>query len=72
MTIKKKLRDLAGEEWDKWFEEVCINRHLTCKKCPFKGSYCDYSANESSWVNNKEIYNDNFLSKEIEMEEDYD
>ena len=72
MTIKKKLRDLTGEEWDKWLEKVCFNHHLMCKKCPLKGAYCDYSANESSWINNKDVYSDKFLNQEIEIEKDED
>lgn len=72
MTIKKKLRDLTEEEWDKWLEKGCFNNCFTCKKCPLKRAYCYRSTNESSWINNKDVYSDKFLNQEIEIEEDYE
>lgn len=62
---KKKLRDLTPEEWDKWRGSNCI----TCHKCIFERTICDKSWNYSSWINNKDIYNEKFLDQEIEVEE---
>lgn len=62
---KKKLKDLTPEEWDKWRGSSCI----TCHKCIFKRTICDKSWNDSSWINNKDIYNEKFLNQEIEVEE---
>ena len=61
----KKLRDLTCEEWDKWRDNNCT----TCYKCTFTNIICGKSWNDSSWINNKDIYSDKFLNQEIEVEE---
>ena len=61
----KKLRDLTPEEWNKWRDNNCTS----CYKCIFRNVYCDKSRNDTSWVNNKDLYSDKFLDQEIEVEE---
>ena len=60
--IKKKLRDLTPEEWDKWRRKNCGN----CRKCFFKNVVCNMR--DYSWVNHKDLYSDKFLNQEIEVE----
>ena len=64
---KKKLKDLAPEEWDKWKDKNCP--YNSCGKCIFKYTSCIRSRNKDSWINNKELYDDEFLDKEIEVKE---
>ena len=61
---KKKLRYLTPEEWDKWHRKNCGN----CNKCILNNVICGESWNESSWINNKDLYSDKFLNQEIEVE----
>lgn len=65
MKKKIKLRDLTKEQWDDWLR---INCCVECSNCPAKGGSCAESDDESVWINNKEIFNDKFLDKEIEIE----
>ena len=65
MKKKIKLRDLTKEQWDDWFR---INCCVKCDNCPAKGGSCDESDDESVWINNKEIFNDKFLDRKIEIE----
>ena len=62
---KKKLRDLTKEEWSKWLEKNCKNN--ICDECIFSNVVCSNA--DCSWVNNKYLYSDAFLNKEIEVEE---
>lgn len=63
MIINKKLRDVTKEEFEQWRNNTCSG--IFCKDCMFKSVICSGSP---SWVNNKEIFSDKFLNKEIEIE----
>lgn len=65
MKIKKKLRDLTPEEYANWHLKNCYINN--CAICPFKSVRCDIS--KKSWVDNKELFSDKFLTQEIEVEE---
>ena len=64
---KKKLRDLTGEEWDRWLKKNCGN--CNCDKCVFDRASCEASYSDRSWINNKDIYSEKFLNQELEVEE---
>ena len=64
---KKKLRDITPEEFDKWKKKNCSNGD--CNKCVFYKVNCYSSYVKNSWVNNKDLYSDEFLNREIEVEE---
>ena len=63
--IKKKLRDLTPEEWDKWQKKNCSN----CSKCIFANVLCYGSFVKESWIHHKDVYSDKFLNQEIELAE---
>ncbi len=63
---KKKLRDLAPKEFDKWQRKNCDC--IDCRKCLFANAVCYNSAFDNSWVNHKDLYSDKFLDQEIEVE----
>lgn len=67
MIIKKKLKDISLEEFKVWSIKNC--KQLSCEKCVFSKVCCDEFSN-NCWVNNKDIYSDNFLNQEIEIETD--
>lgn len=62
---KKKLRDLTIEEYKKWLEIGC-HRCDRCDNCVFKNVICMYD--ENCWVHHKDLYSDEFLDQEIEVE----
>ena len=47
----------------KWRDKNC---NYMCGKCPFSHVVCDCL---DSWINNKDLYSDEFLDQEIEVEE---
>lgn len=61
---KKKLRDLTPEEYEKWKGKNCDD----CEKCIFNGVVCGVYYSRS-WIHHKDIYCDEFLDQEIEVEE---
>lgn len=63
--IKKKLRDITPEEWDKWLKKNCGD----CSECIFRKALCSDSRKEESWINHKDIHSDKFLNQQIEVEE---
>ena len=65
MKIKKKLKDITFEEYKKWKLEVC-DSHVRCNTCLFNSVNC--STSEKSWVNNKNLYSNEFLNQKIEIE----
>lgn len=65
MKIKKKLKDISLEEFKVWSIKNC--KESSCEKCVFSKVYCD-EFSRNCWVNNKDIYSDNFLDQEIEIE----
>ena len=64
---KKKLRDLTNDEYTKWKIKNCDNVNRNCTNCIFRYSNC--SSTESGWVHHKDLYSDEFLDQEIEVEE---
>ena len=61
---KKKLRDLTEGEYKKWLNKNCYQ--YNCNKCIFRNVSCLYDFD--CWINNKDIYSEKFLNKEIEVE----
>ena len=64
-TKKVKLRDLTEEQYSSRLKNYC---NLHCKYCRFNAVPCDYQY-ERCWFNHKNLYSDNFLNQEIEVEE---
>ena len=62
-TKKVKLRDLTEEQYIKWQDESCDE--YDCSNCPFRCIEC----NKTFWVSCKDMYSDQFLDQEIEVEE---
>lgn len=65
MKRKIKLRDMTKEQWD---ENKPINC-TWCSDCKLGCVNCGTSNFKSSWINHKEMYSDNFLDQEVEIEE---
>lgn len=70
MKIKKKLRDVTPEEYEKYTQKICTEGDSDdCKKCMFKNVHCRIpSLSSTSWVLHKDIYSDKFLNQKIEIE----
>lgn len=66
MKIKKNLKDITIKEYIDWKEKNC-SRHDKCDSCPFTSANC-YSNDKNSWVNNKNLFSNEFLNQEIEIE----
>lgn len=64
MKIKKKLKYLTPEEFYIWEKENCD--HTECNACPFKSANC-ILYDEDSWVNHKELFSNEFLNQELEI-----
>ena len=64
MKIKKKLKYLTPEEFYNWEKENCD--HTECNACPFKSANCNLY-DEDSWVNHKELFSNEFLNQELEI-----
>lgn len=62
---KKRLRDITPEEWDKWLNKNCGD----CSECIFRKVMCADSCYKDSWIHHKDVYSDEFLNQEIEVEE---
>lgn len=65
MKRKIKLRDMTKEQWDSYKRNVC---RCLCTDCPIKAGKCFLSTDETSWVNNKDMYSNKFLDQEVEIE----
>ena len=57
---------LTLKEYEKWVEKNCD--YTPCKKCIFYNVFCN-TLDSDCWVKHKELYSDNFLDQEIEVEE---
>lgn len=68
MKIKKKLRDITIEEYKKWYMKNCYCSDGSCNTCPFESVNCSCSTSKINWINNKDLYSDKFLNKEIEID----
>lgn len=68
---KVKLRDLTEEQYKKWIKNNCSKYDTDCHGCPFQKVKCDNSNRINDvWYLNKDLYSDNFLNQEIEIEEE--
>lgn len=65
MKRKIKLRDITKEQWDTYKRNVC---RCLCTDCPIKAGKCFLSTDETSWVNNKNMYSNKFLDQKVEIE----
>lgn len=65
-TRKIKLKDLTPEQYENWKDEHCCGSN--CKNCIFYKVSCGAWSGDC-WINNKEVYSENFLNQEIEWEE---
>lgn len=63
---KIKLKDLTPEQYENWKNEHCCGSN--CKNCIFYKVSCGAWSGDC-WINNKEVYSENFLNQEIEWEE---
>ena len=66
MKIKKKLRDITKEEYEKWKNSKSCSRYW-CDECPFHRVSCNRDI-LTCWIYNKDLYSDKFLNQEIEVE----
>lgn len=63
---KIKLKDLTPEQYENWKNEYCCGSN--CKNCIFYKVSCGAWSGDC-WINNKEVYSENFLNQEIELGE---
>ena len=63
---KVKLKDLTVEQYENWKDKNCLN--MKCKDCNFHKVSCDERMDDC-WIKNKDLYKDEFLNQEIELEE---
>lgn len=70
-TKKVKLRDLTKKQYQKRYEKNCQKFGKSCDGCPFQKVQC-YNDDRLNniWYLNKDLYSDEFLDQEIEIEED--
>lgn len=66
MIIKKKLRDVTPSEYREWEKKHCALNTIDCANCAFHYVMCRSWG--PSWVKHKNLYSDNFLNQEIEIE----
>lgn len=67
MIVKKKLRDVTFDEFAKWRAKNCCYC-IKCSDCIFENVNCSrYKMH--SWTNDKNIFSDDFLNLEIEVEQ---
>lgn len=62
-TRKIKLKDLSYNQYIKWINDNCSS--LACENCPFYKVDC--RRDNTSWICNKDLYNEKFLNQEIEL-----
>ena len=63
----KKIKDLTVEEYEKWFTNNCCVKY-NCLNCPFSKTICEPYKTNSCWIFNKNLYSNEFLNKEIELD----
>lgn len=64
----KKLRDVTEAEFDYWLGKNCHYGKVSCSVCPFRHVICKSANNTDKWVLHKNLYSDEFLDQEIEVE----
>lgn len=62
MKKRVKLKFVSEKMWDN-----CYHCDSQCNTCPFRIVSCSNSNYIHSWVNNKDIFSDDFLNQEIEI-----
>lgn len=62
MKKRVKLKFVSEKMWDN-----CYHCDSQCNTCPFRIVSCSNSNDINSWVNNKDIFSDEFLNQEIEI-----
>lgn len=67
MKIKKKLRDITTSEFEDWAKKRCGANSSFCANCYFKFVHC-LANSVTVWTKHKNLYSDNFLDQEIEIE----
>ena len=71
----KKLKDLTYDEYA-YFKSFECGYYGSCDSCPFRTGNCESPDSKDSWINNKEMYSEEFLNqilpvnKEVLDEED--
>lgn len=63
---KVSLRDLTLEQYKEIVNNNCAGAR--CNNCIFRNVMC-YATSKNCWVNHKELYSDDFLDQELEIEE---
>lgn len=63
----KKLKDLTYDEYAKFKSYEC-GYYGKCDNCPFKTGNCESPDSPDSWLNNKEMYSEEFLNQEIKVD----
>lgn len=68
---KVKLRDLTEEQFKKYCKSFTGNYNYgnDCDKCVFHKVSCIYWY-ENCWIKHKDLYSDEFLNQEVEIEEE--
>lgn len=66
---KVKLKDMTVEQYKKWCKDNCSD--TKCTSCIFYKVSCG-EWRENCWIKNKEVYSENFLNQEVEIEEEID
>lgn len=68
MKIKKKLNDIMEKEYLRWRDENCQPFSMY-KNCTFGMLQCYNNYKEKSCLNHKELFSNEFLNQEIEVED---
>ena len=63
---KVKLKDLTFEQYSNWKFQNCFKAH--CKDCKFNRVNC-WEETTVCWIKNKDLYSEEFLNQEVELEE---
>lgn len=66
--IKKKLKDVTFEEFEKWKDNTCAYRQ-SCDDCLFVSVSCS-TLPTRCWTKYKDLYSNKFLNKEIVTKSD--
>ena len=66
-----KLRDLTKKQYQKRYKKNCKKFEKYCNGCPFQKVQC-YNDDRLNniWYLNKDLYSDEFLDQEIEIDSD--
>lgn len=65
---KIKLKDLTFEQYKKWCKNNCEKNG--CKECLFNNKVSCWEEAATCWIKHKDLYNEEFLNQELEIEEE--